>query len=73
MYRSYSYNNMPEPVMPSPKHIEKKTVQNQTEKKADLSTDELILMLVTALLLMNECDDKPLLLALAYVFISDKL
>ena len=71
MYRSYSYNDMPEPIQ-SKKGDIPKPVKTETEPvKPEKRTDDLILMLVAALLLFNECDDKPLLLALAYVFISD--
>ena len=71
MYRSYSYNDMPEPITQkkndAPKPLKPGAHPTKTEKRRD----DLILMLVAALLLLNECDDKPLLLALAYVFISD--
>lgn len=36
-----------------------------------LETDDLILIAVVAILLMNNCDDKLLLIAIAFVFFSD--
>ena len=80
MYRSYSVNNMPQPVVepeqkPLPPPI-KETVKKEQKKEelfplAGLKLDDLILLIVIALLIFNECNDKLLLLALIYIFFSD--
>ena len=87
MYRSYSVNNMPEPVM---HHKEKpqesinapqKEVQdkNELQKKHsggfldNLKQDDTILLAVIFVLLLDECDDKLLLAALGFIFLSDRL
>ena len=84
MYRTYSYNDMPIPVqrrnedmrkpMPPPK-------EEKIEKKCDkpdnggilsgLGTDDLILIVVALVLLIDDCDDKLLLIALAFIFLSE--
>ena len=87
MYKSYSYNNMPQPVRTNttkepPKQISdasptppaphpKKTQHGITSILDKLQSDDIILLIVIILLLMNDCDDKMLLLALAYVFLSE--
>ena len=71
MYRSYSYNDMPEPITQKKSDTPKPVKPEVHPTKPEKRQDDLILMLVAALLLLNDCDDKPLLLALAYVFISD--
>lgn len=86
MYKSYSYNNMPRPITntqqqnrktelpsePKPAAAEPAEVKTKSEpEKALLQSDDMILLIVIALLLINDCDDKLLLLALAYVFFSD--
>ena len=77
MYRNfYSYNDMPvmrnTPEAPTVKQptaeLEKKENAGVLQK---LETDDLILIAVVAILLMNNCDDKLLLLAIAFVFFSD--
>ena len=92
MYRSYSYNNMPQPVIrheeapkppappppskPAPPPPEPK---RETERKPDgiggflknLQTDDIILIAVIFALLIDDCDDKLLLIALGFVFCSD--
>lgn len=80
MYRSYSVNNMPQPVIepehkPLPPPI-KETVKKEQKKEelfplSGLKSDDLILLIVIALLIFNECNDKLLLLALIYIFFSD--
>ena len=80
MYRSYSVNNMPQPVIepeqkPLPPPI-KETVKKEQKKEelfplAGLKSEDLILLIVIALLIFNECNDKLLLLALIYIFFSD--
>ena len=80
MYHSYSVSNMPEPINASPPvHAkpEKKDSAPKPEKKetlpflSGLKSDDLLLLLVIAVLIFNECDDKLLLLALVYIFFSD--
>lgn len=82
MYHSYSVSNMPEPINTSPPkaaHIkpEKKEPTPKPLKKetlpflSGLKSDDLLLLLVIAVLIFNECDDKLLLLALVYIFFSD--
>lgn len=62
---------MPEPITQKKSDAPKPARSELPPIKPEKRRDDLILMLVAALLLLNECDDKPLLLALAYVFISD--
>ena len=87
MYKSYSYNNMPQPIRTNPpketpKQLDKTVTEPPThepQKKQHgimsildkLQSDDIILLIVIILLLMNDCDDKLLLLALAYVFIAE--
>ena len=71
---------MPQPVVepeqkPLPPPI-KETVKKEQKKEelfplAGLKSDDLILLIVIALLIFNECNDKLLLLALIYIFFSD--
>ena len=80
MYRSYSVNYMPQPVI-EPEHRPlppptKETAKKEQKKEdlfplAGLKSDDLILLIVIALLIFNECNDKLLLLALIYIFFSD--
>lgn len=89
MYRSYSYNDMPQPVIHKQaeeecrhegkkeiKKAEERTVcknsQNSSEGLFDLiKSDDVILLVVIFILLMDNCDDKLLLAALAFIFLSD--
>lgn len=85
MYKSYSYNNMPKAVNTTKKTTEspkkeltEKPCTHTSEQPKSLSflpgrlrTDDLILLIIIAALLINDCDDKLLLLALAYIFFSD--
>lgn len=82
MYHSYSVSNMPEPINASPPKYEqakpekKESVQKSEKKEplpflSGLRSDDLLLLLVIAVLIFNECDDKLLLLALVYIFFSD--
>ena len=80
MYRRYySVNDMPQIITnnkneqkPQKKcddvHIERK----REEKKlfGNLETDDIILIAIALLLLADDCDDKMLLIAIAFVFIS---
>lgn len=91
MYRTYSYNDMPEPVRrhreekpaPAPRAVPavpKKEPVAETKCKDgilgglfdNLENDDIILIVVALVLLMDDCDDKLLLLALAFIFISDR-
>ena len=76
MYRSYSMNDMPQPVsrtsqvpeaIPVPKPVQEK----KEPIRPSLKTDDIILIMVIAVLLLNGCDDKLLLMALAYIFLAD--
>ena len=79
MYRSYSVSNMPEPVnrvadppKPVAKPIQKPEKKEPTSLIAEnFKSDDLILLIVIAILIFNECNDKLLLLALVYIFFSD--
>lgn len=94
MYRSYSYNSMPEPVNTHTSKENLHTSQNdcsgeknatpppisssthsENSKPAELpfglEKDDIILLIVIAILILNECDDTILLLALAYIFFAD--
>ena len=72
MYRSYSVNNMPEPVM---YNREKTPDCKPPAKKPDdnIQNDDIILLAVILLLLVDDCSDKLLLAALAFIFLSDSL
>lgn len=58
-------------------HIEKKPVRQCQEKGGgflgNLQTDDIILLIVVLALLIDDCDDKMLLAALGFVFLSDFL
>lgn len=80
MYRSYSLNNMPQPINtstnippPPPENIiKKKEEKNEIIPEiSGLKSDDIILLIVIGLLIFNECNDKLLLLALIYIFFSD--
>ncbi|MDD6762918.1 MAG: hypothetical protein PUD92_04700 [Clostridiales bacterium] len=104
MYKSYSYNNMPQPintfgnasaeskkgsvlpelsVSPPPKPtpavqtdpIPVSVIDNDSENNrtiiGKLKADDMIILIVVALLLLNDCDDKLLLVSLAFIFFSD--
>lgn len=79
MYKSYSMNNMPQQVnhkdavsMPIPDSSPSLAEKKEAPKNASfLKSDDLILILVIFMLLFNDCDDKLLLIALAYVFFAD--
>ncbi len=67
----------PEPKPPEKKEIKK--CEAHKEKKdaslggilGDLKTDDIILIVIALALLIDDCDDKLLLIALAFVFFSD--
>lgn len=86
MYRSYSYNDMPKPIMHT---YEKKPIKNECKEDnqkpikkkeekndsflANLETDDIILLIVILALILDDCDDKILLIALGFVFICQFL
>ena len=82
MYRSYSVNNMPEPVTHRPDKPAKQSPSQKTEdsgmakheKKGgifdNLQNDDIILLVVIFILLVDDCDDKLLIAALAFIFLS---
>ncbi len=78
MYKSYHYDNMPRPVnMPAsrevPVHKDK-----ENEKKLlplnglipNLKSDDIILLVIIFVLLIDDCEDKLLLIALGFIFFS---
>ena len=83
MYRRYySYNDMP--TLTPPKQADKreeiqkkeppKPQKPSSETKKILGrfeTDDIILLAVIFFLLADECDDLPLLLALAFIFFNN--
>lgn len=80
MYRKYySYNDMPRPVYnqtkqsapEKPCNNEPKLIPTENEKRfGNFESDDIILAVVIFMLLANDCDDKLLLLAIAFIFIS---
>ena len=86
MYRSYSINDMPQMVKrETPKNKEQvspvsnlhnKTIEEATGIIKDgkflgkFELDDIILIAIIVMLLTNDCDDKLLLLAIGFVFIS---
>ncbi len=80
MYKSYSYNNMPQPL-PQKKSADIKRdhsveqIRNQQRGLRGIldkmELDDVILLAIIIILLMNECDDMLLLLAIGYIFISE--
>jgi hypothetical protein len=83
MYRRYySVNDMPQMITnnkneqkPQKKcddvHIERKREEYEEKKLfGKLETDDIILIAIALLLLADDCDDKMLLIAIAFVFIS---
>ena len=95
MYRSYSYNNMPqakntfkqkEKSAPNPLPVQTPSITASEKHNVNISktntnhsfisglkNDDLILLAIICALLLNHCEDKLLLLALAYIFFSDYL
>ncbi len=94
MYRTYSYNDMPEPVRrhreecpappppsPVPEKRENKCESGKYKNNRkdghsggifdNFETDDIILLVVALALLLDDCDDKLLLLALAFIFFSE--
>lgn len=73
MYRKYySYNDMPAPAFKNNENKNPPAPIHNNDKKTfgKLETDDIILAVVALMLFTNDCDDKLLLLALAFVFIT---
>lgn len=76
MYRKYySYNDMPTIAQPKapekPASLCKKNSSSPTEKLlGNFENDDIILLIVVFILLADNCDDKLLLLTLAFVFFN---
>ena len=81
MYRKYySYNDMPKPVPAAatpeggvhkkPAEAPKLIEGDNKKPFTNLETDDIILLAVILLLLANDCEDKLLLPALAFVFLG---
>ena len=82
MYRRYySINDMPQMVTkeqmeqkPQKKcedvHIERKKENEEKKIFGKFETDDIILIAIALLLLADDCDDKMLLIAIAFVFVS---
>ncbi len=73
MYRKYySYNDMPVPVTNNPpklpEEIKEKSVIKNTHPKKHFQNDDLILIAVFLLLIMNDCEDRLLLLIVGAIF-----
>lgn len=89
MYRSYSVNNMPTPIThdEKPKRAPERREQekpapppprpSRCEKRGgifdNIQTDDIILFIVIVALILDDCDDKMLLAALGFIFLSDFL
>ena len=76
MYRKfYSYNDMPIVKKPAPPQEQKnETTLTRNQDKGilqNLKNDDLILLAVFFILIMNNCEDRLLLLAIAFIFFSD--
>lgn len=63
----------PIPASPSEDIAAKPPVAKIKPDIGSIKNDDIILLIVIALLILNDCDDKLLLLALAYIFFSDRL
>ena len=74
MYRKYySINDMPQPLTSSCKKesISEKSQNTDLNKLfGKFEIDDIVLGIVIIMLLANDCNDKILLLALAFVFIG---
>lgn len=83
MYKNYSYSNMPvkrqntEPkksdakVPEVIKNEETKPCEKDNGLLGNLEADDLVLLIVAFVLLSDGCDDKLLLAAIAFIFMSD--
>ncbi|MCI8404648.1 MAG: hypothetical protein HFE49_07070 [Clostridia bacterium] len=87
MYKTYSYNDMPkpvirhkeEPVKPAPPPPPPQPPKCQEKHDGilgglldNIASDDLILIIVAFVLLADDCDDKLLLIAIAFIFFADK-
>lgn len=75
MYRKYySYNDMPTPLNKNentqPIHKAEEVKREENKFFGKFETDDIVIAVVIIMLLANDCDDKLLLLALAFVFFS---
>lgn len=88
MYRTYSYNDMPVPVMRNNSEAKKPSLPLDKKPECDekrnskqgnggllgtLATDDLILIVIALALLIDGCDDKLLILAIGFIFLSEWL
>ncbi len=70
LYRKYySYNDMPKPIVPSPVKIKEEEVREVKKKSEDVAKfsiekDDIILIAVLLTLLLNNCEDKLLIIAI---------
>ena len=84
MYRSYSYNDMPKPITQkkcdkplSPP--QKEMAKCKEEKKegnfifGNFEADDIILLIVILALILEDCEDKLLIAALGFIFVSELL
>lgn len=73
-------DDMRKPMPPPKKELQCK--ENKIEKRCEkqdknggflsgIATDDLILIVVALVLLIDDCDDKLLLIALAFIFLSE--
>ncbi len=78
MYRKYySYNDMPKPILPVPvdktaekaEKLEKVTKEVKKPLGLPFEKDDLILIAVLFTLILNGCDDKLLIIAIAALLI----
>ncbi len=75
MYRKYySYNDMPKPVLSSvPTETEKELKPIKKEPlppaKIDVKKDDIIIIAVLLTLILNGCDDKLLIIAVAALLV----
>ena len=79
MYKSYHYNDMPKPVNTSKECISPKPASNCHNQGnnnffsnifGDLKNDDIILLVIIFVLLIDDCEDKLLLIALGFIFLS---
>jgi len=79
MYKSYHYNDMPKPINTSKECTSPKPLNNckNTENNSilgnifgDLKNDDIILLVIIFVLLIDDCEDKLLLIALGFIFFS---
>lgn len=83
MYRSYSYNDMPKPITHKKSEVtehpaKREVCEKKNEKKDNLifgnfETDDIILLIVIFALLLEDCEDKLLIAALGFIFVSELL